>query len=192
MKEKEAKEKEAKEKEIKKISNTGGFKSNLSKIPNKKITVESKTKQEIISEKEREKIKSAEPVSNQNTFFEVPSDKKREFNEDDLDKYDDDYENNFYEKQTEKKLITENENEAEAEAENERKKKVERLPDNINLAETNSGGFFKTSMTTASNLQKMKEREFDTNLIEEGGSDVEADLSKEIAKIEESLYKKTN
>ncbi|MFO0515370.1 MAG: hypothetical protein ACK5YA_00805 [bacterium] len=39
---------------------------------------------------------------------------------------------------------------------------------------------------------KDKEREYDTNLIEEGGeSEAEdADLSKEIAKIEESLNKK--
>lgn len=56
-----------------------------------------------------------------------------------------------------------------------------------------TGGFFKTSMTADKPVKtvKDKEREYDTNLIEEGGeSEVEdADLSKEIAKIEESLNK---
>jgi hypothetical protein len=56
-------------------------------------------------------------------------------------------------------------------------------------------GFFKTSMTTSQKEKKIskeqvKERNYDTNLIEECGDseDVEdADLSKEIAMLEQSI-----
>ena len=56
-------------------------------------------------------------------------------------------------------------------------------------------GFFKTSMMTTQKEKKIskeqeKERKYDTNLIEECGDSEDAedaDLSKEIAKIEQSL-----
>jgi len=59
-------------------------------------------------------------------------------------------------------------------------------------------GFFKTSMMTTQKEKKIskeqeKERKYDTNLIEECGDSEDAedaDLSKEIAKIEQSLENK--
>jgi len=54
-------------------------------VKNKKIIVESKTKEELQSEREKEKDKE----KNDGGFFDIPQNKKREFDEDLLDKYSD-------------------------------------------------------------------------------------------------------
>ena len=147
-----------------------------------KIIVESKTKEQLLKQ---EKSKKEE-------FFSVPGNKKREFDEKDLDNsnysnFDTDekdkdkknFENDKYQIQEKSKdQIKESEKKNLTAVVNKKSKP-------FSMEETNSGGFFKTSMAIE------KKEEENLNLIDENGeSEAEdADLSMEIAKIEESLMK---
>jgi len=114
-----------------------------------------------------------------NNFYDVPKNKEPEFKEEDLDKYDEDFDNEDKEK-------------ADDELKSTHKTKKERpknskYKDNLDLNET-TGGFFKTSVVNDGKCQAQINREkeiaADTNLIEEGSEIEDADLSKEIAKLE--------
>lgn len=210
------------------------------------MIVESKTKEEVSKIKEEGKnknkgsninkdykeVKETEE-SDDKGFFDVPSNKPREFNEND---FESDYsENNKEVKKTkhrqDKELNEINENQAKEDEDidkllledspkitNEKKSATkDRLGENMNgkslyviintkyyislilisLCLVTTGEFFKTSMInkdkkmTEKDIEKERERKYDTNLIEEGGESFEdADLSQEIAKIEQSLVKK--
>jgi hypothetical protein len=135
----------------------------------KNITIESKGKIGKLN-----KIKEKENVFKDNTdpkssFFDIPKNKEREFNEEDLEKFDEE-ENKEEMNNTGKKERPTN----------------SKYKDNLDLNET-SGGFFKTSISkegkSQAQINREKEIAADTNLIEEG-SEGEADLSKEIAKLE--------
>lgn len=109
-------------------------------------------------------------------YFEVPK-KEREFNESDLDKsYDKNEKNDNMDDTNKLENLLEMDD-----------KKINMEGKFFIILETNSQGFFKTSMMSEKEkFIKFKEKQYDVNLIEEGNEDdvEEADLSKELAKIE--------
>ena len=112
-------------------------------------------------------------------FYDVPKNKEPEFKEEDLDKYDEDFDIEVKKDDNELKSTHKTKKE---------RPKNSKYKENIDLNET-TGGFFKTSVTnegkSQAQINREKEIAADTNLIEEGSECEDADLSKEIAKLEE-------
>lgn len=142
----------------------------------------------VLSKESKEDKEKKKENSGKDDFFEVPKNKKREFNEEDIDKYDDNDDSPIENKEN---PVESKEKSKEEDSDMKKDKKNRptntKYKENLDLNET-TGAFFRTSINnegkTQAQINREKEIAADKNLIEEGSESEDADLSAEIAKLE--------